>query len=130
MADRKSNKPWLTENVVIVLIDRLGLVVSQLLKWGTFAFIAYCIQSSIQALAGKYTMATFVAQFVASWALSAKIAWTVTFLVAIGWSLERKLRKKRTGGMAREKKLIELKIDPKRTSSTLPESGDTRKDDE
>ena len=100
-------------------------------KYGTFAYMAYCGWQSVSALAGKSTGADL------GLAVNAAIQfgkdewppWVLVLLIT-AWALtERRLRRAKTAQLASQDAELERQLDPLRDSSGLTATGETRKDD-
>jgi hypothetical protein len=118
-----------SEKVTLAVVDRVGTSISSISKYGCLLGCAYFAFRIIDSLAGKTTLASIVANVVADLNLGCKISWGVT-IVSVVWAVrERRLRIRRIAEMAEEKQQVETRLDPKRTSSTLPKTGKTKKED-
>ena len=111
------------------LCDTFCAIGSAALKWGAFAFIAYCLWQAAVALSGENTSANIVIKGV----LDMKVSQYAAYLFGGGGIIygirERRLRRKTTERLSDRTKSLEQRIDPNRTSSGLQSSGDTRMED-
>lgn len=114
-----------------------GHVFSQLRRHGNSLIfwigIAYCVHEmavTLQAFAGRTSLANLGLSIFAN----LSVAWTINFTVS-GISIALYLRERAVHRKTRERltsriKVIELKVDPTRTSSHLTSKGLTQKEDE
>ena len=104
--------------VVCAIIDCAKLVLP-------FVFLYYCVRE----LAGKSTQMDMVVKAVTD--LKADQAFAYLFGIGgVGWGIaERKFRKRKTAALASRAAKAEKMLDSKRSSSGLPSSGETRRDD-
>jgi hypothetical protein len=100
-----------------------------LIPWVGGFGIAYMGYRSIDALAGKITVASFLFQLFANrW-----FAWLVTVLfggggTVYGWR-QKRLRHAVTARLTKRTAELELKLDPNRSSSSLTTHGETNSRD-
>lgn len=84
---------------------------------------------SIKSLSGRETLAKFIVDWATDLKLNQWMAWLLSGGMGIGWARERKLRIKHTASLADQKRKLEERIDPERTSSKMPATGRTRAGD-
>jgi hypothetical protein len=125
---RSNEEIRLARTRTIKVNDMIGRIASAAIKWGALCFIARQLMLSITALAGQ---ATFVSVF-------AKIAANVSFNqwaayvlggggLSYGWA-QRRLRKRKVAELGDRIKVLETKIDSKRSTSGLSSEGKTSAD--
>ena len=105
------------------IFDLLRHVISALL-YGWLAYMAY---RAVDALSGKVTKADIdlVLAFFVSKQNDFGLPWLVA-IVAVMWAiLERGLRLKKTEALSNQNRILQEKLDPKRTSSGLLPTGET-----
>jgi hypothetical protein len=118
-----------TTHKFVSVVDGLARVLQALLKWGGICAIAYFAYKSIASLSGQTTVANLALKVLGNLTISQSVAYTVAGGSAV-WALgERSLRKKTVAKLSERLKNHETDIDKTRTSSTLPKSGNTRKED-
>lgn len=103
-------------------------LIQSLTKLAIIAVICTCVYLSVQELAGKSTRAIFDASMAYSngvngWLMTVAVA---LFLYAMG---ERKFREHKIRYMTKRIKDLETDMDPERSSSGLPSTGNTRPED-
>jgi hypothetical protein len=113
--------------MVTEAISNLG---TALCKWGGFAFIAWCLWGVAASLSGEQTSASIVFRA----ALDMRADQYIAYLLGGGGVIygvrERRLRRKTTERLSERTASLEKRIDPHRTSSGLPSTGDTRLEDQ
>lgn len=111
------------------LADSLATIFSNLFKWGSLAFCAWCVQRMVVSIAGTHTLASIAVAFM----LDTKMdRWTAYALGAIGTLYgmgQRHLRKRNIARLSRHIESLEKRKDPRRSSSELTQTGDTRPED-
>lgn len=105
-------------------------VLNNLMKYGMFCFISYCVYLSISSLAGETTTTDIGLEILSDISVSQIIS-----IMAAGgttaWGLgERQLRKNSVKSMEQRIKELEAMIDPERSSSGLLAGGSTNPKDE
>ena len=118
-----------TTHKFVSVVDALARVLQALIKWGAFCGIAYFSYKSISCLSGQTTEANVALKFLGSLNISQSIAYTVAGGSAVWAFGERSFRKKTIAKLSERLKHYETDIDNSRTSSKLPKSGNTRKED-
>jgi hypothetical protein len=110
-------------------VDAFARIAQSFTKWGGLALIACFVYLSISSLSGKTTLASIVVNFLGTLTVSKYAAYAVGG-GGCAWAYgERRLRRKRVAELSKRVEELEVKIDPKRSSSTLPSTGTTRTDD-
>jgi hypothetical protein len=104
-------------------------VFHSLFKWGGLVCISYFLYRSIDTLAGKETVATILVKAVANATISRTLSWGAALAFALLYFRQRKLRTDTIKHLAGQRKALELKHDPSRTSSRLTANGETREED-
>jgi hypothetical protein len=112
------------------VIEVIGTVLCRLIKWGGICVIAFFAWKSIESLSGKTTDANIFVNWLANLKINQWLAWAVTGGSVVWAVRERRLRQRKVAALAEQKRVLELIVDPKRTSSSLPASGTTRVDDD
>jgi hypothetical protein len=102
---------------------------SGMMAWAVVAYAIHEISAAFIAFAGKLSVAQLKLNFLAH----VSVVWTVSVAVS-GLSItlylrERRLHIKTRERLSREKRELELLLDPNRTSSALTPEGLTRKED-
>lgn len=104
-----------------------------LCKWVPITVICWFAYLSIQALAGKSTLAAFGLYLVADLKVNKIFSHLAMFAFGIGGTsfgyLQRRLKQKNIERMSHKLEQYELQLDPNRTSSRLTRSGLTRPED-
>lgn len=117
-----------TQRIVAVSGD-LTRIITSAFKWGGISAIAYFAFKSVDSLSGKETWANIGMQLISD----LKVNRWLCYLLAGGTSLwavgERRTRKRRVAQLSDRVIQLEKRIDPGRSSSMLPTTGDTREDD-
>lgn len=112
------------------LIHEVGSIARTFIRFGTIAFCAYMAKEALVALAGKVTTANILVEFLSSISVNVAIAWTLA-VFGVGYGvLERRMRKRAVRHLAERKAALELRLDPKRSTSGLTRTGDTSPEDE
>jgi hypothetical protein len=102
---------------------------NNLIRYGTAAWCAYMAYLSIDALAGRRTLAWIGINALANVKISVVIGWFVG-IAGFGYGLrQRKLRRDTIARLSGRIQYLEKVIDPGRTSSKLTERGETRPED-
>jgi hypothetical protein len=100
-------------------------IVLNLIRYGSLVLIALFAREAIADLAGKTTQANVFMQVLSD----INVGWGVAALLGVGGTLygmaERKQRQRMIERLHGRTKILEQKIDPKRSSSGITESGDT-----
>jgi hypothetical protein len=110
--------------------DAVVVVLRELIKWGGVVLLARYGYLSIAALAGHQTFADIFIRLLANLKVSDGILYLLTGgSIAYGVG-QRHLRRKHIKRIVATKNKLESKLDPKRTSSNLTETGTTRPGDE
>ena len=105
------------------LVDRISRVVETFARFGFLALIVYFIMSRIELLAGRKTLADIGIRLLANVAVNNALAWgagSAGILYGVG---QRRLRRRETRRLGREKRELEKLIDPGRTTSHLEAQG-------
>lgn len=118
-----------SENVRLFQIDANARVLSTLIRVSGACVIFYFGYLSIKSLSGRETLAKFIVDWATDLKLNQWMAWLLSGGMGIGWARERKLRIKHTASLADQKRKLEERIDPERTSSKMPATGRTRAGD-
>lgn len=112
------------------LSSSVTVIILAIIKFGTLAFCVYSLSTSIASLAGQTTIADIVVNFLGN----VNIGEGVALLFGAGGTAyglaERYQRQRMIKRLHGRTKELELKIDPKRSSSSLTETGDTNPKDE
>lgn len=104
-------------------------VLLSLIRWSAIILIARYGYLSIEALAGKSTLADIGINFLSDIKVSVAIAWGVGVGGAIYGLKQRKLRRDTVERLQERIQTLEAEKDPARTSSQLTKRGDTRPED-
>jgi hypothetical protein len=98
-------------------------------KWAGLAMIFYCTYLSVAELSGKKTTADVLFKGVLDMKANEYAAYIFGGGGVIYGLRERRLRRKTTERLSKRTASLEKRIDPNRTSSGLPSTGDTRRED-
>jgi hypothetical protein len=113
----------------LALADLGARVLTTAVKWGALVWMVYFAGRAFESLSGKQTVADIAVKVLGNLTISKYVC----LLLAGGcttWAVgERLLRRKRVADLTARLKLHETSADPGRSSSTLPPTGQTRKDD-
>jgi hypothetical protein len=96
--------------------------------WATIGFIAYRITLILPFFAGQKTDANF--SILANINVSVALAWGVGATGAVYGKYQQKLKRDTVERLQARIQELEVGYDPKRSTSSLPPRGDTRKEDE
>ena len=111
-------------------LDIVADAVHLFVPWGSLVAIFVFIYLMVTKLAGHATMAQVGVSFLGEMRLPSAVAYLFGGSgLAYGVS-ERRLRHKKTSGLASYMTALEHRIDPQRTSSNLTTHGTTRPEDE
>jgi hypothetical protein len=127
LADAGERRARLT--VQLRWLDILATVVQLGIPWGAACFIAYMVFRSVDALAGKVTLAELGANLVGNVRINEAVAWILASLFGLYGLNERRLRRKHIERLAPQISELESRLDPNRTSSRLTPRGTTRPED-
>jgi hypothetical protein len=96
---------------------------------GVFVFCVYFITGAFQEMAGKTTNISAMIKAVADFDIGKYLAYAVAAVCGIGWTGERRARRRTIKGQNEHIKALESRLDPKRQSSGLLPDGQTKKED-
>lgn len=99
------------------------------IRWGAIILIARYSYLSIDALAGKSTLADIGINFLSEIKVSIALAWAAGIGGAAYGLSQKKLRRDTVERLQERIKMLELGYNPERTSSRLTVRGDTRLED-
>jgi hypothetical protein len=115
---------------IAMITEMVSMIFSALCKWGGFAFMAWCTWGIAAALSGEHTTADIAFRA----ALDMRADQYAAYILGGGGVIygirERRLRRKTTSRLTERTASLEKRIDPNRTSTGLPSSGDTRLEDQ
>jgi hypothetical protein len=126
LADYKAENRILRRTHISVSI---ASVINTLIRWAGIVGIVYCIYLSINALAGRQTIANIAVNFLGSLTVSKSVAYILGGGGVIYGVAERKLRQRTIKRLQGRIQQLETARDPKRTSSRLTERGETNPSD-
>lgn len=114
---------------LVVLTDGFTRVACALIDGAKLVVPVYLFYLCVREVAGKSTEFNMIVKAIAD--LKANEAFFLLFGAGgVGWAVvERKFRKKKTAALAERAAKAEKMLDSKRSSSGLPSSGDTHRDD-
>ena len=104
-------------------------IANNLIRYGTAAWCAFMAYLSIDALAGRRTLAWIGINVLANLKVSIVIGWFVGIAGFVYGRGQRKLRRDTIARLNGRIQDLEKSIDPGRTSSQLTERGETRPED-
>jgi hypothetical protein len=107
----------------------LFTLLNNLVRWGGVVLITRYIYLAIAALAGSRTFADISINFLGNLQISALLAWGGTAGAIIYGLRQRKLKHDTIEHLHRRIRELELRVDPRRSSSKLTERGETRPED-
>ncbi len=112
------------------IVNGISRVLSDLIRYGVFGFLGYCVYLSIESLSGRTTAANIAVNFLSDVRVSESLAWILSGSgLAYGWTQNR-LRKKTVERLQGRITTLERKLDSRRTSSSLTTRGETRPEDQ
>jgi hypothetical protein len=111
------------ERLATQRVDQLYGTIRTAIRYGAVAFGCWCLYLAIDSIAGKTTAFTMALSILLDVRLV--FAFSVAGLSTIWAVAERKLRQRKVKYMQGRVRELELKIDPKRTTSGLTEHGRT-----
>jgi hypothetical protein len=110
-------------------IDGWVKVAKSLISGATIFGCFFCLYLTANALAGKTTVVTGIAQAFVNLRMSEWFAYGIASVTGVGWYAERRLRRKTIKGQGKHIKELEKRIDPGRSSSGLQEDGQPKPED-
>lgn len=105
-------------------------VINNLIRWGGLVGLGYELVQVVRAVAGKETTANILVKILANVTITQGVLTTVAAGSTVLYLKERSARRKAVQRLHPRIKELEEQIDPKRSSSTLTEMGDTNPSDE
>jgi hypothetical protein len=114
----------------LALIDGLARIIGSLAKWGTIAWIAYCLYLSVNSLSGKETISNIAVKVFGNLSINQWLAYVFAGGGCVWGISERSFRRKKTAELGNRVKELETIIDKNRSSSNLPQTGQTHPEDE
>jgi|SRR5271155_2130110 len=115
------------------VVDLIDSNCRLIVKYGALVLIAWLVRGAVHDIAGTWTLADLRLSVFGNVTSDKYVGWIVLGLFGSGgvtYGLnEGRLRRKNIARMFAEKRELELLIDPGRTSSGLPASGNTRRED-
>jgi hypothetical protein len=129
MANAAVRKSELRYRLYAKIIDAVGSVIQACIPWAGAVLVAYFVYRSIQSLAGRMTLADIGIRFLADTKISEAFAYLFGATgIALGLRRER-LHKDNVQRLTSRIKELEVRLDPKRSSSRLTPRGETRPED-
>lgn len=111
------------------LSDGWASVANNVVRWGGILGIVYYTAQAVQSLAGQQTAAALILQWPTEYKVHVAIPWiTAVAFVAYGL-LQRYLKNRTVRELHQYIKELEQRVDPKRSSSGLTSTGETRPED-
>lgn len=104
-------------------------VANNFLKWGGIVLIFYFLDHSIAALAGKNTSSDIAVSLITDFKINKYLGYAIGGGGALYGYGQKELRRKTIERLHGQIKILEEKLDPRRSSSKLTKSGDTRPED-
>ena len=132
MPKDKSKAQLQAENEVLKnahISTSITSVANNLIRWGGLAFMSYMFVQAVIALAGKETTANILIKILGNVTITYGILGTWATGATFLYLKERASRKKTIKKIHPRIKELEQLIDPKRSSSTLTETGETNPSD-
>ncbi len=111
-------------------LDIVADAVHLIVPWGSVVVIFVCMYLMVSKLAGQMTMAQIGVSFLGEMRLPSAVAYVFGGTAFAYGANERRLRHKKTSGMASYMQELEQRLDPNRTSSNLTARGTTRPEDD
>lgn len=111
------------------LMDTVFKIFRTVARAGAFCMVAYFLYHSVEAITNKKTDFKLVIDSVIAVGANQWVAYAVAALCGVGYAHQRRLRKKTVESQGRYIQEIETKLDPKRSSSLLTDSGSSSKED-
>jgi hypothetical protein len=115
------------EQVALLKIDRFYRTVRTAIRVGGHCFAAWCLYLSVESVAGKTTAFSVGLSFL--WDVRLGLAFSVAGSAILWATAERWLRHRKVEFMQGRIRGLELKIDPKRSTSELTTKGGTNPKD-
>jgi hypothetical protein len=109
--------------------DRVAIVLSHAIRHGGVVAVFYFIFRSIEALAGKETIAVTIASVIGKAEINNWLAWVLAISFGYYGRRQKQLRRKVTERLQERIKSLENKLDKNRSSSNLTPGGETRLED-
>lgn len=113
----------------IKVLDVIGAIFNNGIKFGLLAYCAYLLRGGLIALAGRTTIADLGLTLVGNITITESVELTVTVGAVAYATWERKVRYDKTEYLASRLKEYETRLDPGRSSSKLMPTGTTRPED-
>lgn len=117
------------ERTKFYIWTRIFDLLRDVVKYGAYVFLGYWAYLSIDALAGKTTLADIALSYFTSKENDHGLPWILVVIFVIWAALERRLRLRKTVALADQIKELQKRIDPQRTSSGLLQTGETNPKD-
>ncbi len=111
-------------------IFSITTITTTAIRWCGLVAIAYLTRDTIINLAGKTTLARFGIMFFGELKTGEAISYALSILLLVWGIKERKLRHDAIAHMAPRAQRGEQVLDPRRSSSDLTPTGETRPEDE
>jgi hypothetical protein len=111
-------------------IDSVTTIIRDIVKWGGLSFLGYCGYLSVALLAGRATTANIFVKILGNATINHGL---MVVLAGGGWVYgmgQQLLRRRNIQRTVPAKNALELKLDPKRTSSNLTKRGTTQPGDD
>jgi len=125
----KKQAQRLAHQKFLAVVDLISKISTQLIKYGAICFCFYCAYKTVGQLSGRTTIANIALRIIGDLKINQWLCYAFGGGSAT-WALgERHLRRKTVKRLTNKTIELEKIIDSKRSSSTLPPSGTTRKED-
>ncbi len=111
------------------LIDSLFGWLRTAVRAGAWCFVAYSFYQATKAIAGQNTNFQAVVNSVMTVGANQWVAYAVAAMCGVGYIHERRLRLQANREQGNYIRILESKIDPRRTSSQLTDAGTPTKED-
>lgn len=109
--------------------EAVTAIATTLIRWGAIVLIARYGYLAIDSLSGKATLADIGISFLSEVKVSVILSWVAGGGGVIYGLRQRKLRKDTVQSLQGRIQQFEKELDPRRSTSSLTERGDTREED-
>lgn len=105
------------------------VITRDLIRWGAVAFLGWIVYKCVAVMAGHTTIADIGVRFLGDVRISEALAW-VFGAGGVSYGLgQRSLRRRNIRRLTPRTEALEKRLDPRRTSSQLTDTGETHPGD-
>jgi len=127
---RQERQDEVRYHAIIRIAELIASIVNNTIRWGGLCVIVYLVYRIIESLAGKTTVADIGIKFLADMKLSDVFAVLFGGGGVLYGLKQRQLARRKTEHFSRRQAQLEQRLDPQRSSSKLPPTGETRPEDQ